>query len=168
MPLNSFSWSICWAFGAKCSWQNFVMVCLSWEKSEEKCTCYTPSIYHLLPWDTPSIHHWVILWSQTHKHKIIEKSLFQVISWNITQKALSFLKSGFDRSPSLKFSRGNWSSPWHPSKNDTWERHMLLNYCLPALGLQGKLSKLTSRAYDSLSSLSTCSAFHLILWARLQ
>lgn len=32
MPLNSFSWSICWAFGAKCSWQNFVMVCLSWEK----------------------------------------------------------------------------------------------------------------------------------------
>lgn len=33
MPLNSFSWSICWAFGAKCSWQNFVMVCLSWEKT---------------------------------------------------------------------------------------------------------------------------------------
>lgn len=32
MPLNSFSWSICWAFGAKCSWQNFVMVCLSWKK----------------------------------------------------------------------------------------------------------------------------------------
>lgn len=74
-------------------------------KEVRRNACVTLHQYVIIsfPRILPGIHQWAILWSQTQRHKIIKKSLFQFISWNTEQKALSSLKSGFDKSPSLKF-----------------------------------------------------------------
>lgn len=89
MPLNSFSWSICWAFGAKCSWQNFVMVCLSWGKRWGET--HTLHLINIL--SSASLGHCQASpGSQTQKHETVRKSTFQVSGWKTIRNVLQRLK----------------------------------------------------------------------------